>query len=425
MDGFTIENGVLTAYSGNAEAVTIPEGVTVIGRDAFRNNKTIESVYVPDSVTMIENRAFSSCTRLKNVQVGNGLRSLGWHVFSGCVALESIVLPGTLKSINVCTFKGCTALKEIILQEGTVRISESAFSRCRSLESIVLPASLREVKRYAFGKCSKLKTVTFLADREIGIHINSFWKTSSTLTFVWPHRKNFTEERAAGFEITEDRVLTRYYGTQKNVTIPASVNAIGPGAFSLSRTIESIDAPGNVMEAKRAAMGWMPSLKQVSFAGIRRLGAACFWASTGLVQVSLPSSLEEVGEDCFGHCRSLEELDLRHTDAVFKGRIAPMAYHLKRFALPEHMKEIPEMAFYYCRSLEDITIPEEVCIIKDDAFVGCSSLKAITVPDSVRELHMNAFDGCDSLEKIILRSSATVVVGTFDSRCKAQVVYEE
>ena len=53
-DGFTIENGVLTAYTGSSKNVIIPDGVTIIGDGSpsvFGND--IESVVIPASVTTI------------------------------------------------------------------------------------------------------------------------------------------------------------------------------------------------------------------------------------------------------------------------------------------------------------------------------------------------------------------------------------
>ena len=41
-EDYLIENGVLTAYTGNAEEVSVPEGVTEIGTGAFQNNRELE-----------------------------------------------------------------------------------------------------------------------------------------------------------------------------------------------------------------------------------------------------------------------------------------------------------------------------------------------------------------------------------------------
>lgn len=60
-DGFKIKDGSLVRYTGNAERVIVPEGVTSIKDSAFRNCENITSfncvnlreVYVPKSVHAI------------------------------------------------------------------------------------------------------------------------------------------------------------------------------------------------------------------------------------------------------------------------------------------------------------------------------------------------------------------------------------
>ena len=44
MDGFTIENGILTHYTGEDKHVVIPEGVTEIGEFAFFSCENLESL---------------------------------------------------------------------------------------------------------------------------------------------------------------------------------------------------------------------------------------------------------------------------------------------------------------------------------------------------------------------------------------------
>ncbi len=45
--------------------MTIPDGVTEIGGDAFRGCKSLTSVTIPDSVTEIGDGAFYDCTSVK------------------------------------------------------------------------------------------------------------------------------------------------------------------------------------------------------------------------------------------------------------------------------------------------------------------------------------------------------------------------
>lgn len=47
MSDFVIENGVLKKYSGSDEEVVIPDNVTAIGKEAFKNCRRIRKVVIP------------------------------------------------------------------------------------------------------------------------------------------------------------------------------------------------------------------------------------------------------------------------------------------------------------------------------------------------------------------------------------------
>ncbi len=81
--GFTVANGMLLSYGGNATDVVIPAGITAIGSYAFMNNTTITSVVLPQSLTDIYTGAFA-----------------------GCKNLERVVIPGTVTTIASTAFNG-------------------------------------------------------------------------------------------------------------------------------------------------------------------------------------------------------------------------------------------------------------------------------------------------------------------------------
>ena len=53
LDDFVIQDGILTAYKGYGGIVTVPDGVTKIGRYAFAQAGP-ERVLLPESVTEIK-----------------------------------------------------------------------------------------------------------------------------------------------------------------------------------------------------------------------------------------------------------------------------------------------------------------------------------------------------------------------------------
>lgn len=61
------EGGLLTAWKGSSEIARIPEGVTTIGKGAFRNNTVLRSAILPTSLKTIGDMAFESCRSLEKV----------------------------------------------------------------------------------------------------------------------------------------------------------------------------------------------------------------------------------------------------------------------------------------------------------------------------------------------------------------------
>lgn len=58
---FLISGGVLVAYRGDSEEVTVPEGVRVIAGEAFLDHDEIHKLSVPESVQFVDDDAFIGC----------------------------------------------------------------------------------------------------------------------------------------------------------------------------------------------------------------------------------------------------------------------------------------------------------------------------------------------------------------------------
>lgn len=133
------ENGVLERYFPDEdddryiERIILPDGISAIGKEAFRS-KTIVSVVIPEGVETVGESAFAFCDRLETVILPNSLRTIGIDAFSMDDNLTSIVVP-----------------------EGVETIGENAFLGCNSLETVVLPSTLRETD--AFVACDNIKDI--------------------------------------------------------------------------------------------------------------------------------------------------------------------------------------------------------------------------------------------------------------------------
>lgn len=168
------------AFSGcsNLEAVYIGKGVQSIGEGAFDDTSKLSAFYVdaenpyikvfdnalvnvdtqillrlpikaanqeytiPEGITIIAKNAFKGCTNLRKVTISEGVKQIGDNAFFRCDNLMEVSFPSTLLSIGKCAFCWDSALTQIILPEGIETIGSSAFSYCSNLVSAVIPSNL-------------------------------------------------------------------------------------------------------------------------------------------------------------------------------------------------------------------------------------------------------------------------------------------
>ena len=173
------------------ENMVIPEGIEVIGKNAFsskrfqRNN--IKSVKFPDSLKKIEEEAFSQCVDLTDIQFGNRLECIEKNAFSSCRRLEEIVLPDSLRVIESMAFADCSKLKNIVFNEGLQVIEQSAFYICKNLNEFVLPKSLRVVGDEALQYARKVTIHDELPHNLMRAVSPISWTTRSEYTHRnWP-----------------------------------------------------------------------------------------------------------------------------------------------------------------------------------------------------------------------------------------------
>ena len=202
---FVIENGVLKKYNGWQAFVEIPDTVTAIGDEAFKNNTSMVSVSIPDSVKSIGDSAFYGCTSLLGVVIPDSVEKTGRCAFQKCSKLASAYLPVNEKFtvINTGTFYECMSLKEIIVPDNIVKIEFDAFYNCRNLKNIDLSKILnnpftsnkhsRHEKNNEYDfKLNEVKDTTVLykqfkealdkhQGKEIDVHVTNIDRSFGTL----------------------------------------------------------------------------------------------------------------------------------------------------------------------------------------------------------------------------------------------------
>lgn len=158
---YDYENGTILrnrrSLSGD---ITIPEGVTTIGEQAFSGCKAITSITVTDGVKRIEAGAFMSCKTLRAVHLADSVEKIGGDMCFDCIKLREVRLSKNLTAIPQKSFWNCSSLSHIEFPKGLEEIGNSAFDGCCDLKEINLPAGLKTIGEYAFYGCCDVVELT-------------------------------------------------------------------------------------------------------------------------------------------------------------------------------------------------------------------------------------------------------------------------
>lgn len=150
---FTIQAGTLKKYNGASTEVVIPDSVTIIGDNAFKNCTGLTNITIPNSVTNIGLSAFECCSSLTNITIPGGVTVIGHNAFCNCRGLASITIPNSVRHIESHAFEYCTGLISITLSNRLESIAEKVFKNCSSLASITIPDSVTSIMPSAFSGC--------------------------------------------------------------------------------------------------------------------------------------------------------------------------------------------------------------------------------------------------------------------------------
>lgn len=186
---YTVEEGhlIVSGYDKvgfNGRAI-IASGITYkgniykvlrIGESAFENcgsktyfneagvavtdeNGALNSVSIPDGITSIGDNAFKGCNRLSSLTIPNSVTSIGNYAFAYCSKLTSVTIPDGIKVINTGTFEGCASLNSMVIPNGVTSIEDYAFYDCRGMTSFDIPNGVMAISCTAFDGCDNLQAI--------------------------------------------------------------------------------------------------------------------------------------------------------------------------------------------------------------------------------------------------------------------------
>lgn len=130
--------------------VVIPSSVTSIGKWAFgcdNDNPTLQSVIIEANITEIPVCCFYLQTKLTSLSLPEGITAIGDDAFCGC-KISSLTLPSSLKTIGARAFSN-NGITQLTIPNKVESIGNAAFAH-NSIDNIDFPATLVSLHATAF-----------------------------------------------------------------------------------------------------------------------------------------------------------------------------------------------------------------------------------------------------------------------------------
>ena len=348
--GLKIKGSTLKGYKGAQPSgvLTVPEGITVIGPEAFSGCAGISEVRFPLTLERIDAEAFNACTGLTALHFPESLKRLEDGAFNGCTGLKTLDFSKSTKLdlIEDNAFRGCENIEgQLNLPASVTRIGDSAFDGCENITGKVsFPASLTKIGKSAFLKCKNITEIDFSSCTKLTkIDRNAFNKCTgltdaklpASLTSVGniftgctklahlsidPANSALCAENDIVYNKEKTKLLFGAPAVTKAVAMPENLTHIETNAFINNQALTEVKFSKNLIEIGDSAFSTCKGLQTVDFSESIKLEKIVDYAFNHCENITgtlvFPASLTEIGTFAFDNCKSITEIDLHKCTAL-------------------------------------------------------------------------------------------------------------
>ena len=431
----TLKSIGMSAFEGTSlSKIELPSSLTYIGENAFANIKTLTEVTIPKSVETASH-AFYGDINLKKVNFEDGIVTIPSGILYN-TGLEEIVLPSSVKAIGSYAFSNNKSLEKINLLDGVRQIEEGAFSGDSKLSVVELPKTLTEISRYAFSDTSSLTHIN-LPSGITNIGTGAF-EHSGLTSIELP--KELTEIGRSAFSGTH---LSEIY-------FPKKLNYLGINAFSNIDTLKKVTVTSDINKSWddwywEGLFDGSPLTTVVIEEGVTKIPAKMFYNQQGIVNINFPSTMKEIagyafkntslktvlfpsaiekiGNYAFGDIVTLTSIDVG-SNLVTGWNAFSGSKNLVTINLKSGARKIVD-GFLANTGITEFVVPEGVEEIGEDAFSSNEQLTKITLPSTLKTIGERAFSNTSLKEIVFPASMKTIPEGILENTQVEKIVLSE
>lgn len=248
-----------------------------------------------------------------------------------------------------------------------------------------------------------------------------------------------TWEEWSYYVVDNKAYVCGYDGTEEEITIPSKIEGFKVTAVSNRMECDmymrfftanepqtvSVIIPEGITELRRSCFNMSRGLERVTLPStVERIGDSAFYGCSALTDINIPGSVKWIGYEAFDSSgirsvqlhEGLEGIDARAFCGTF----------ISEIAIPDSVKYLGNTVFGSCEELSSVKLPQGLTVIELSLFSNCSSLKTVIFPPGVKRINYGVLNGCAELESIYLPDSLEVIgYIALDSPPKLRDIYFE
>ena len=422
----TIHGKQVTKIQDNAftskkfASVVIPEGVTTLGKNAFRANRSLTQLTLPSTISVIGQGAFSMCESLVDVVIPEGVTQISTDAFNDCESLVNVTLPKSLKTIGSNAFADCTSLTTIKLPDNLQSITSTSFEKTVTIQvnegsatadllderNISYQIINSEIYPTTIGLNEDEKTLT--QGETFQLRLNSYSGNPTNKDLIW------STDNETVATVDENGLVTAVgEGTAviTGTSVGVALGATEPAFDTCTIHVEGVegDYVYTVTDGNVTIEDYLGTDTEIvipsTIAGkpVTEIGPMSFWMDDNMTSVVIPEGVTTIGKQAFNGNDNLANIKLPSTLKTI-GERAFWGTAITELNVPEGVTSIGREAFNSCKELSSVTLPESLTYIGPNAFNSCPSLNEIRLPSNIISLGTNALRGFD---KIYVKEGST------------------
>jgi hypothetical protein len=378
------------------------------------------SVVIPSTVREIGEKAFECVSSLVDLSFEEGVERIKSWAFALCPALKSVAFPVSLMVIDESAFDGCGLRQVTFAGDSKLQcIRKWAFRRC-TLERVLLPANVTEIDPAAFS-AEVWKILKFEGSPHVLVN-EDFLCSPDSVTLLKCVSRNMQIEVPAHIEMLGKNAFHNCFLDTVIFASGSRLREIGEEAFFYSK-LNAITVPSSVEILGDRCFEHCPHLAKVAFveiSNLKTIGQRAF-AFSRIRSFTIPASTNEIDGSAFVGC-PLEEIDIDPGNRTFivsgntlltsDGTEIVRSFGLKReIIVGSEVGVLQKSCFELLECLTELSIENESILrkISRSALSGCDSLRSIVLPASVIEIEEFAFAECIGLESCSVHKDAMLV----------------